>query len=162
VQADKVVELPGLQGAMDRMALTSPGVVYGFGNINSNGLVFSANGQRARSNNFLLDGQDNNDPTIAGPGYFFSNLEAVGEQNITTPTGSVISATFSSIARSVSTPADNWDAGVHVDYRLSDKMSLTGKYYHYHQTNNTPYSASNGQAGYFIGSPSQSKQAGGS
>jgi outer membrane receptor protein involved in Fe transport len=309
VQADKVVELPGLQGAMDRMALTSPGVVYGFGNINSNGLVFSANGQRARSNNFLLDGQDNNDPTIAGPGYFFSNLEAVGEfqvitnqfsaeygrnagaivnirvksgtnayhgtgtylrrddqnwtaldniqratgltnppkyldsvlggqfagpiiknrlffnlwtqrewirsntnyigtgstlmptqaglaqlqtyfpnsatladlvkfgaygitlgnphpvgnvvnQNITTPTGSVISVPFSSIARSVSTPADNWDAGVHVDYRLSDKMSLTGKYYH--QDNNTPYSASNGQAGYFIGSPSQSKQAGGS
>ncbi len=84
VQADKVVELPGLQGAMDRMALTSPGVVYGFGNINSNGLVFSANGQRARSNNFLLDGQDNNDPTLAGPGYAFSNLESVGEFQVIT------------------------------------------------------------------------------
>jgi hypothetical protein len=84
VQAESVVTLPGLQGAMDRMALTSPGVVYGFGNINSNGLVFSANGQRARSNNFLLDGQDNNDPTIAGPAYFFSNLEAVGEFQVIT------------------------------------------------------------------------------
>jgi outer membrane receptor protein involved in Fe transport len=309
VQSDRVVELPGLQGAMDRMALTSPGVVYGFGNINSNGLVFSANGQRARSNNFLLDGQDNNDPTIAGPGYFFSNLEAVGEfqvitnqysaeygrnagaivnirvksgtnqyhgvgtyfrrddqnwtaldniqrasgltnppkyldtilggqfsgpviknrlffniwtqrewirsdtnyigtgstlmptpagltelqtyfpnsvtlanlikygaysislgnphpvgnvvmQNITTPTGSVISVPFSSVERSVSTPSDDWDAGAHVDYRLNDKMSITGKYYD--QNDNTPYSASNGQAGYFIGVPNRSKQTGGS
>ena len=84
VPAQSVVTLPGLQGAMDRMALTSPGVVYGFGNINSNGLVFSANGQRARSNNFLLDGQDNNDPTIAGPAYFFTMLEAVGEFQVIT------------------------------------------------------------------------------
>jgi hypothetical protein len=84
VLAESVVTLPGLQGGMDKMALTSPGVVYGFGNINSNGLVFSANGQRARSNNFLLDGQDNNDPTLAGPGYMFSNLEAVGEFQVLT------------------------------------------------------------------------------
>jgi outer membrane receptor protein involved in Fe transport len=309
VEAERVVSLPGVQGALDRVALTSPGVVYGFGNINSNGLVFSANGQRARSNNFLLDGQDNNDPTIAGPGYFFSNLEAVGEfqvitnqysaeygrnagaivnirvksgtnayhgtgtyfhrddqnftaldnvqratglknppkyldtilgaqvagpilknrlffniwtqrewvrqqatyigtsssliptqaglaelqtyfptsntlanlvkyggygitlgnpqpvgavvnQNITTPTGSVISVPFSAIERSVATPSDNWDAGAHVDWRVNDKMSVTGKFYD--QNNNTPYSASNGVAGYFIGSPSNSKQPGGS
>lgn len=79
VESKKVVGLPGVQGAVDKLALLSPGIVYGFGNINSNGLVFSANGQRARSNNFLLDGQDNNDPTIGGPGYFFSNIEAIGE-----------------------------------------------------------------------------------
>lgn len=84
VDAKKVVTLPGVQGAVDRLALLSPGVVYGFGNINSNGLVFSANGQRARSNNFLLDGQDNNDPTIGGPGYFFSNIEALGEFQVIT------------------------------------------------------------------------------
>jgi len=84
VSSARVVTLPGIQGGMDKMALTSPGVVVGFGNINSNGLVFSANGQRARSNNFRLDGQDNNDPTIAGPGYFFSNLEAVGEFQVIT------------------------------------------------------------------------------
>jgi hypothetical protein len=40
-----------MQAGPDRMALLSPGIVVGFGNINSNGLVFSANGQRARSNN---------------------------------------------------------------------------------------------------------------
>jgi len=310
VLAESVVTLPGLQGGMDKMALTSPGVVYGFGNINSNGLVFSANGQRARSNNFLLDGQDNNDPTLAGPGYMFSNLEAVGEfqvltnqysaeygraagaivnirvksgtnevhgvgsylrrddqnwtaldniqrasgltnppryldtilagqaagpiiknrlffnlwiqrewvrsnttyigtgsslmptqaglaqlqtyfptsntlanlikygaysiplgnpqpvpnttvmQSIVTPTGATIKVPFSSIERSVATPSDDWDAGMHIDYHLSDSMQLTGKFYD--QNNVTPYSASNGQAGYFIGSPSHSKQIGGS
>ena len=310
VEAEAVVSMPGLQGGMDKMALTAPGVVVGFGNINSNGLVFSANGQRARSNNFLLDGQDNNDPSLDGPGYLFSNLEAVGEfqvitnqysaeygrnagaivnirvksgtnafhgvgtylrrddrnwtaldnlqravgittppnyqdtvlagqfegpivknkiffniwtqrewirqsasfigtpsslaptpaglqelqsffpssptlanyvkygayaqnigtlsvvpnstvnQNITAPNGQVISVPFAPLERFVATPSDNWDAGAHVDYHLSDKMQLVGKYYD--QDNNTPLSASNGQAGYFIGVPSHSKQAGGS
>ncbi len=84
VESSKVVELPGLQGQVDRLAFLAPGVVLGFGNINSNGAVFSANGQRARANNFLLDGQDNNDPTIAGPGYFFSNIEAIGEFQVIT------------------------------------------------------------------------------
>lgn len=84
VEGGKIVELPGIQGSTDRLALLSPGVVVGFGNINSNGLVFSANGQRARSNNFLLDGQDNNDPTIAGPGYFFADLDAIGEFQVIT------------------------------------------------------------------------------
>jgi outer membrane receptor protein involved in Fe transport len=311
VQREIVMSLPGVQGGMDKLALTSPGVVVGFGNINSNGLLFSANGQRARSNNFLLDGQDNNDPTIAGPGYAFNALEAVGEyqvitnqysaeygrnagaivnirvksgtnafhgagtyfrrddqnwtaldniqkgvsglknppkyldsilggqfegpivrnkvffniwtqrewvrqnasyigtgstlaptpaglqqlqayfpnsiplanyvkygayaqnigtlalvpnstvnQNITAPSGQVISVPFASLQRLVATPSDIWDAGAHADYHFSDKMQFTGKYYD--QRNNTPYSASNGQAGYFIGSPSHSRQAGGS
>ena len=310
IQPETVLTMPGVQGGMDKMALTTPGVVVGFGNINSNGLVFSANGQRARSNNFLLDGQDNNDPTLDGPGYLFSNLEAVGEfqvitnqysaeygrnagaivnirvrsgtnsyhgvgtyfrrddqnwtaldnlqradgltnppqyldsilggqfegpvvknrvffnmwvqrewirqvssylgtpstlaptpaglaelqtyfpnsvtlqnyvkygpwsiplgnpsiiageavnQNITAPSGQTISVPFAPVQRCVPTPTDNWDSGVHVDCHLSDSMQLTGKFYD--QVNSTPYSASNGPAGYFIGVPSHSKQAGGS
>jgi hypothetical protein len=91
------------------------------------------------------------------------NPRAIGtpvNQNITTPTGSVISVPFSPVERTVATPQDNWDAGIHVDYRLNDRMSITGKYYD--QNNNTPYSASNGAAGYFISSPNRSKQAGGS
>src|SRR5580698_5916227 len=74
VESDTVLSMPSVQGGMDRMALTAPGVVVGFGNVNSNGLVFSANGQRARSNNFLLDGQDNNNAGLAGPAYLFTNL----------------------------------------------------------------------------------------
>jgi outer membrane receptor protein involved in Fe transport len=84
VDSPDVTTLPGVQGGLDKLALISPGVVVGFGNINSNGLTFSANGQRARSNNFLLDGQDNNDPVLAGPGYLFSNLDAVGEYEVIT------------------------------------------------------------------------------
>lgn len=310
VQSEALLTLPGVQGGVDRLALTAPGVVVGFGNINSNGLLFSANGQRARSNNFLLDGQDNNDPTIAGPGYGFSNLEAIGEfqvitnqysaeygrnagailnirvksgtnafhgvgtyfrrddqnwtaldnrqratgltnppryldsilggqfegpivknkvffniwtqrewirqgnayigsptnrapteaglqqlqaffpnsaplqnyvknglfaqnvgslniqpgttvnQNITAPNGQTLSVPFAQYTRVVSTPTDSWDAGAHVDYHLSDKHQFMGKYYD--QTSAIPYSASNGLAGYFIGGPSHSKQAGGS
>lgn len=84
VEPESMLSTPGLQGGMDKIALTAPGVVIGFGNVNSNGLVFSANGQRGRSNNFLLDGQDNNDPTLEGPGYLFANLEAVGEYQVIT------------------------------------------------------------------------------
>jgi hypothetical protein len=42
VSSQSATTLPGLQGAADRMALLSPGVVYGFGNTNSNGLVFAS------------------------------------------------------------------------------------------------------------------------
>lgn len=81
-------------------------------------------------------------------------------QNITAPNGQTISVPFASVERFVSTPSDNWDAGAHVDYHVSASMQLTGKFYD--QVNNTPFSSSNGQAGYFIGGPGHSKQVGGS
>jgi hypothetical protein len=84
VQPGVIAAMPSVQGATDKMALTAPGVVIGFGNVNSNGLVFSANGQRGRANNFLLDGQDNNDPTLEGPGFLFANLDAIGEYQVIT------------------------------------------------------------------------------
>src|SRR3989440_690304 len=65
----KVEELPSnaAGGGIDTLALLAPGVVPGFGNVNSNGTTLSVNGNRARSNNFTLDGTDNNDLTIGGP-----------------------------------------------------------------------------------------------
>ncbi len=84
VESRKIMALPRLSSGLDRLALLSPGVVPGLGNINSNGVLISANGQRARSNNFLLDGQDNNDSTIGGPGFFFSQVEAVSEFQVIT------------------------------------------------------------------------------
>lgn len=310
VDSKTVVTTPGIQGQVDKLALLSPGIVYGFGNINSNGLVFSANGQRARSNNFLLDGQDNNDPTIGGPGYFFSNIEALGEFvvitnqfsaeygrnagavvnlrvksgtnayhgnatylrrddhnwtsldniqkanglttppkffdtifagqvdgpilkdklffnawtqrewtrqnatfigtgatltptpaglqtlssnfpnsipvknlatygpwgiklgsptivpgstqniNLVNPAGATVPVEFSSIQRAVAQTGDNWDGGIKVDYQLSPKNTITGKYYQ--QSNTFANAASNGQAGYFYDNPGKSKQLGGS
>jgi outer membrane receptor protein involved in Fe transport len=61
------------------LALTQPGVTDPGGRGFSNGVNFSVNGTRPRSNNFLLDGFDNNDTSIQGQAYQPSNLEAVGE-----------------------------------------------------------------------------------
>src|SRR5262249_24397849 len=51
---------------------------------NNNGASFSTNGQRGRSNNFEIDGQSNNDNSVAGPQVFFGNQDALsGIQVIT-------------------------------------------------------------------------------
>jgi outer membrane receptor protein involved in Fe transport len=82
----KVQELPiNIPGrGLDRVALLTPGVTVGFGNVNGNGVTLSANGQRARSNNFTIDGVDNNDLSIGGPNYFVRNPDVVGEYQIIT------------------------------------------------------------------------------
>src|SRR5712692_8552634 len=80
----KITELPALSGRLDAIALLSPGVIPGFGNVNSNGSQLSVNGQRSRSNNFTIDGQDNNDNSIGGPGLFLSTIDVVKEFSIIT------------------------------------------------------------------------------
>lgn len=85
-QQKKVQELPvNVPGqGLDRIALLTPGVTVGFGNVNGNGVTLSANGQRARSNNFTIDGVDNNDLSIGGPNYFVRNPDVVGEYQVIT------------------------------------------------------------------------------
>src|SRR5262245_12181621 len=82
----KVAELPSnaAGGGIDTLALLAPGVVPGFGNVNSNGETLAVNGQRARSNNFTIDGTDNNDLSIGGPNLFVSNQDQVQEFQIIT------------------------------------------------------------------------------
>jgi len=82
----KVEELPSnaAGGGLDTLALLAPGVVPGFGNVNSNGTTLSVNGNRARANNFTLDGTDNNDLTIGGPNFFISNQDSVQEFQVIT------------------------------------------------------------------------------
>jgi outer membrane receptor protein involved in Fe transport len=67
------------------LVLTQPGVQdstnqFGF----SNGINFSVNGTRPRANNFLIDGQDNNDNGIGGQAFQTANVEAVQEVTILT------------------------------------------------------------------------------
>ncbi len=50
----------------------------------SNGAGFSSNGQRGRSNNFVLDGQQNNDPTVTGPLLSLRNPEIIQEVQVIT------------------------------------------------------------------------------
>lgn len=82
----KVAELPSnaAGGGIDTLALLAPGVVPGFGNVNSNGMTLSVNGQRSRSNNFTIDGTDNNDLSLGGPNLFVSNQDQVQEFQIIT------------------------------------------------------------------------------
>ncbi|MGH8597113.1 MAG: carboxypeptidase regulatory-like domain-containing protein, partial [Gammaproteobacteria bacterium] len=85
-QSRKITELPinVPGGGLDRIAFLVPGVTQGFGNVNGNGPTLSVNGNRARSNNFTIDGVDNNDLSIGGPNYFVQNPAVVGEIQVIT------------------------------------------------------------------------------
>jgi hypothetical protein len=85
--AEQLTNLPvGSSGGFDELALLIPGVVNTHMDnfSNTNGAGISSNGQRGRSNNFELDGQSNNDNSVAGPQVFFSNDEALQEVQIIT------------------------------------------------------------------------------
>jgi carboxypeptidase family protein len=71
---------------LDNLALTVPGVVNNrdLGFSNTNGTGFAVNGLRGRNNDQQLDGQNNNDNSVAGPGLFVSDVEFVQEYQITT------------------------------------------------------------------------------
>ena len=72
---------------MDNLALFVPGVVSardnGFSNTNGGG-GFSVNGLRGRNNDQQIDGQNNNDNSVAGPGLFLSDTEFVQQYVIIT------------------------------------------------------------------------------
>jgi len=81
----EVANIP-LGNTYDSFVLFSPGVATaGSGGFsNNNGAELSINGQRARSNNYQLDGQNNNDNTIGGPSIFFGNQDTIGELQVVT------------------------------------------------------------------------------
>lgn len=67
------------------LVLTQPGVLSVASRDKfTNGTSFSVNGTRPRANNFLIDGQDNNDTSINGQALQPQNSEAVGEVVILT------------------------------------------------------------------------------
>ncbi|HEY6332051.1 MAG TPA: TonB-dependent receptor, partial [Blastocatellia bacterium] len=85
-ESRQVQDLPsnGAGAGIDTLALLTPGVVMGFGNVNGNGTTLSVNGNRARANNFTIDGGDNNDLSIGGPSFFVNNQDAVQEFQVVT------------------------------------------------------------------------------
>src|SRR2546422_10343067 len=67
------------------LVLTQPGVQSVASRDDfTNGFSFSVNGTRPRANNFLIDGQDNNDNAINGQAFQATNLEAISEVTILT------------------------------------------------------------------------------
>jgi outer membrane receptor protein involved in Fe transport len=85
VSQEQIVNLPIPTGNPFALAPTLPGVVTVQGRDDlTNGASFSVNGLRPRSNNFLIDGFDNNDNGIGGQAYQPTNQEAVQEVTVLT------------------------------------------------------------------------------
>ena len=81
IPARQITQLP-VAGNPTALALTLPGVVT-----NRTGVgvgTFSVNGARGRSNNFLIDGTENNDISVAGQGFQITNRDAVQEVSVQT------------------------------------------------------------------------------
>jgi carboxypeptidase family protein len=85
----RVAELP-VSGATFRdvfaLALSAPGVSQlGSGQTGfASGTNFSSNGMRVRSNNFMIDGQDSNDPSVTGRQQPINNTDTVQEVRLIT------------------------------------------------------------------------------
>ena len=86
--AANIQTFPGVleNEGLDNLALTVPGVASNrdLGLANFNGTGFEVNGIRGRNNDQQIDGQNNNDNSVAGPGLFVSDTEFVQEYQITT------------------------------------------------------------------------------
>jgi hypothetical protein len=80
--------MPGIQEnqGLDILAVLLPGVsaTRDLGFSNTNGMGFSVDGLRGRSNDQQIDGQNNNDNSVAGPGLFVGDTEFVNQYQVTT------------------------------------------------------------------------------
>jgi outer membrane receptor protein involved in Fe transport len=85
-ESKKIQELPNAGAGFDNLALLIPGMAQNnSANFsNTNGAALSSNGLRGRSNNFQIDGQSNNDNSVAGPSIFLSNPDILGELQVVT------------------------------------------------------------------------------
>jgi Carboxypeptidase regulatory-like domain/TonB dependent receptor len=81
---EQLQQLPYNGGSIDNLALLTPGISTPGDTDFTNGVGISANGNRGRSNNFQLDGQDNNDNSVAGPTLSITNAEAIGDYQVIT------------------------------------------------------------------------------
>ncbi len=82
IDSTRITQLPIAGRNPVALALSLPGVStnrFGFGVG-----TFSVNGGRGRSNNFLIDGTENNDISVAGQGFQIKNPDAVNEVSVQT------------------------------------------------------------------------------
>jgi len=81
ISPKQITELPVAANPV-ALALTLPGVSSNRGGFGVG--TFSVNGARGRSNNFLIDGTENNDISVAGQGFQITNRDAVQEVSVQT------------------------------------------------------------------------------
>lgn len=78
----QITELPVAGRNPVALALTLPGVSSNRGGLGV--ATFIVNGARGRSNNFMIDGMENNDISVAGQAFQITNPDAIQEVNIQT------------------------------------------------------------------------------
>lgn len=78
----QITQLPISTNNPVSLALTLPGVSSNRGGFGVG--TFNVNGARGRSNNFLIDGTENNDISVAGQGFQITNPDAVQEVSVQT------------------------------------------------------------------------------
>ncbi len=87
-ESKRISELPlAANRNVLNLALSVPGVSQlssGQSTFASGGVNFSSNGMRVRSNNFMIDGQDSNDPSVTGNQQTINNPDIVAEVKIVT------------------------------------------------------------------------------
>ena len=88
IPAESLAELPIPGQNSLNLILTSPGVVRANNGTGGSGPgdsgIGSVNGARPRSNNFLLDGINNNDISVTGPQFVLANNDALQEVSFQT------------------------------------------------------------------------------
>jgi outer membrane receptor protein involved in Fe transport len=85
ISTQEITNIPVLTLNPIELVVTHPGVQDNTNQMGfSNGVNFSVNGTRPRANNFLIDGQDNNDNSISGQAFQTTNLQAIQEITILT------------------------------------------------------------------------------
>jgi Carboxypeptidase regulatory-like domain len=115
---------------LDNLALFVPGVVsvrdQGFSNTNG-GLGFSSNGLRGRNNDQEIDGQNNNDNSVGGPGLFVSDTEFVGQYVlITNNFGPEYGRNSGSVVNIITKSGTNaWHGSVFENENASNLNSMT-------------------------------------
>jgi hypothetical protein len=77
IAATALAELPIAGQNSLNLILTAPGVVRSNQSGSLDSGIGSVNGARARSNNFLLDGLQNNDISITGPQFSITNNDEI-------------------------------------------------------------------------------------
>ena len=141
---------------LDNLALFVPGVVsardQGFSNTNGGG-GFSVNGLRGRNNDQEIDGQNNNDNSVAGPALFVSDPEFVSQYVIITNNfGPEYGRNAGSVVNLITKSGTNaWHGSIYENENNSILNSLTST-----QNNNgltQPPRANDEVGGFTIGGP---------
>lgn len=120
----QITQLPVGGGSIDNLALLTPGVLTPGDADFTNGVGISANGNRGRSNNFQLDGQDNNDNSVAGPSLSITNTQAICDYQVTTNNPSAeFGRNAGAQVNAITCPGTNKFSGSLFEYFLNNRLN---------------------------------------